>query len=89
MSRDQKPGKVRIVGARDAGAARPEHPLRRATDQDPNAPRGTVHDRRAPGTAAAAAAKSGSPLPAILLFLIAAAAGGALFTLYVLPGLPK
>ncbi|QAY77292.1 hypothetical protein [Sphingosinicella sp. BN140058] len=89
MSRDQKPGKVRVIGQRDGGA--PPHPLRRATDFDPNAIAGSMDDRGTglAGGAAAADAKSGLSLVPIFLFLIACAAGAVGFTMFILPGLAR
>ena len=87
MSRDQKPGKVRVIGG---GAA--ETPKRRATDRDPNAERGSIADRGLPETpdATAAVAKTaGVALLPILLFLLFCAAGGSAFTLFILPTLPR
>lgn len=90
MSRDQKPGKVRVIGQRDGGV--PAHPLRRATDIDPNAPRGSADDRGtgiAGGAAAMPAKAGGVALLPILLFLIACAAGGIAFTVFVLPAIAR
>ena len=89
MSRDQKPGKVRVIGQRDGGP--PPHPLRRATDFDPDAVSGSMDDRGSglAGGAAAAQAKGGLALVPILLFLLACAAGGIAFTMFVLPGLAR
>jgi hypothetical protein len=95
MTRDQKPGKVRVIGERDAGT--PPHPLRRATDIDPNAPTGSAEDRGmgvaggVPGsTASVVSAKGGGiALAPILLFLLACAGGGVAFTVFALPVLAR
>jgi hypothetical protein len=100
MTRDQKPGKVRVIGQRDAG--RPAHPMRRATDIDPNAPQGSEDDRGtgvAGGAGAVGAANGaesestskggGMALLPILFFLLACAGGGVAFTLFALPALAR
>lgn len=89
MSRDQKPGKVRVIGQRDGGP--PPHPLRRATDFDPDAIAGSMDDRGTgiAGGAGAADAKSGLSLGPVLLFLIACAAGAVAFTMFILPGIAR
>ena len=87
MSRDQKPGKVRVIGGSD-----PAHPLRRATDRDPDAQRGSIADREldeAVGSAVAVPQTGGVALLPILLFLMFCAAGGIAFTLFILPTLPR
>ena len=85
MSRDQKPGKVRVIGARDAGVAPPR---RRAADRDPNAAVGTAADRVSVADQAAASG-GGLALVPVLLFLMCCASGGVAFTLLVLPSLPR
>ena len=86
MSRDQKPGKVRVIGARDAGVAPPR---RRAADRDPNAAVGTAADRAPEADQAAAQSSGGLALVPVLLFLMCCASGGIAFTLLVLPSLPR
>jgi hypothetical protein len=86
MSRDQKPGKVRVIGERDAGAA----PNRRAADRDPLARAGTAADRAAVADPAEAAPNTGGlALVPVVLFLMCCASGGIAFTLLVLPALPQ
>jgi len=89
VSRDQKPGKFRVIGQRDGGV--PPHPLRRATDFDPAAELGTAADRGTgvAGGAAAAPKASGLALLPVLLFLLACAGGGIAFTLFLLPVLAR
>lgn len=101
MTRDQKPGKVRVIGQRDA--SQPAHPMRRATDIDPNALPGSEEDRgsgvagggaaNVANVAAAAAATpangGGIALLPILFFLLACAGGGVAFTLFALPALAR
>ena len=87
MSRDQKPGKVRVIGGAD-----PAQPQRRATDRDPAAQRGSIADRDLVETAISTAAgprAGGVALLPILLFLLFCAAGGSAFTLFILPTLPR
>ncbi len=67
MSRDQKPGKIRLV----SGAVPPQ-PERRADDPKPPVAAPT---EKAP--------KRGPGLVLAILFLIGCAAGGALFTAYL------
>ena len=70
MSRDQRPGKIRLV----SGGTEPQ-PQRRATDPKPELPVAA----EAPTTAPAA---SGNWLLPACLFLAGCAAGGSLFILY-------
>ena len=87
MSRDQKPGKVRVIGARDAGDAVPQ---RRALDRDPNAVVGTAADRAtSPDQAGSGQSSGGLAFVPVLLFLMCCASGGIAFTLLVLPALPR
>lgn len=88
MSRDQKPGKVRVIGQRDAGSPAP--PLRRRTDRDPLAQPGTIEERglALDGPPAPVASATASLIP-VLLFLLCCAAGGVAFTLFILPTLPR
>ena len=85
MSRDQKPGKVRVIGQRDAGA----QPLRRRTDMDPQAAEGVAAERvQAPEPATVVQTGALAFVP-VVLFLMCCASGGIAFTLLVLPSLPQ
>ena len=84
MSRDQKPGKVRVIGT--SSAAPP--PNRRATDRDPNAREGTAADRQVV-EAAPAVQTGGLAFVPVVLFLLCCASGGIACTLLVLPSLPQ
>lgn len=78
MSRDQRPGKIRLVSSGTA-----PQPQRRATDPKSEVP--IAAEAPAPAPAAAPApvpVPSGSGLLLSCLFLAACAAGGALFILY-------
>ncbi len=83
MSRDQKPGKIRVIG----NAAAAPIPERRRTDRDPNAPLGTAADRAV--AADAPPATGGLAYVPIILFLMCCASGGIATTLLVLPNLPQ
>ena len=86
MSRDQKPGKIRVIGTSEAAAGAP--PQRRATDVDPNALEGTAADRKMLETAPAVQTGGLAFVP-VLLFLLCCASGGIACTLLVLPSLPQ
>ena len=85
MSRDQKPGKVRVIA--QSPAAAPQQ--RRKTDKDPLASAGVAAERAAVADAAAAVQTGRLALVPVILFLLCCASGGIAFTLLVLPSLPQ
>ena len=82
MSRDQKPGKVRVI----AGGAVAPQPERRRTDRDANAPAGTAADREPDS---AAPVTGGLAFVPVILFLLCCASGGIATTLLILPSVPQ
>lgn len=84
MSRDQKPGKIRVI----ASSSDAVPPQRRATDRDPKALEGTLADRQVIETAPAAQTGGLAFVP-VVLFLLCCASGGIACTLLVLPSLPQ